>query len=524
MTHTQRAAGSHTHRSRWVALCCGAVAVALAGCSDSNVPFLTAPTTIPNTPTGVQQAIAGLFSFTRNDQFQVALEMSAYAREASNFTNTEPRFIEYDLGIEPIPVGAWILFWSDEYQNIRSAQEILAALPQTVPAYTAAQLQELRGVVQTMEALNYLMVVWGHDSSGIAITESPDQNSVPPAVCLKDGLQYIVNLLDTANANLDSAGSTPFPFKLPPGYGAVSTIAGPSTVAGSFAAFNRALAAKAGMELGFATGRPPYNTADTTATPLPPAGTPDPVALTRADSAAKASALFLPASLPPNPVGEWAYDQYTVSYDFSAASGDQPNPINGILGTQAVLQEVPNVQDTLHDLRWLAKFIVNPNPVQQQAYNFVASRWIYGMYPSPGAPLPIIRSETLTLTEAEIRIGLGDYAGALAYINDVRTEVGGEPANSGPANYVNDVLALLHELQISTVFEGGADRVIAIRNFGAAVQVDTTWEGTVFKNDYHTTVEPLDVGELSGRNGTWAPVCNGVASDWSSASAIRAKK
>ena len=250
----------------------------------------------------------------------------------------------------------------------------------------------------------------------------------------------------------------------------------------------------------------------------------DITALTRADSAAKASALFVPTSLPTNPVGQWADDKYTVSYDFSAASGDQPNPINGILGTQAVLQEVPNVQDTVHDLRWLAKFIPNPNPVQQQSYNFIASRWIYGMYPSPGSPLPIIRSETLTLTEAEIRIGLGDYTGALGYINDVRTEVGGEPANPGPASYANDVLALLHEMQISTIFEGGADRVIAIRNFGAAVQVDTTWEGTPFKTDVHTTVEPLDASELSGRNGTWTTVCNGVSSDWSSSVAMGPRK
>ena len=112
MTHTQRAAGSRARRLSGTMLV-GAAAVVMAGCPDSNVGFLTAPTSIPTTQTGLQQAIAGLFSFTRNDQFQAALEMSAYAREASNFTSTEPRFIEYDLGINPIPVGAWISFWAD---------------------------------------------------------------------------------------------------------------------------------------------------------------------------------------------------------------------------------------------------------------------------------------------------------------------------------------------------------------------------------------------------------------------------
>jgi hypothetical protein len=32
------------------------VVVAGAGCTDQNVPFLTAPTSIPNSPTGIQNA------------------------------------------------------------------------------------------------------------------------------------------------------------------------------------------------------------------------------------------------------------------------------------------------------------------------------------------------------------------------------------------------------------------------------------------------------------------------------------
>jgi len=503
-----------------VALAGAGALVALAACKDSIVPFYAAPTSIPGTPGGVTQAITGLFSATRGDQFQVALELSAYARELANFTNTEPRFIEYDTGIIPIPIGSWIETWAVEYQNIRQAQEILAALPKTVPAYSAPQAAAITGVVQTLEALNYLILAWAHDSQGLAITQSPNATGLPPAVCLKDALAYIVALLDSANASLNTAGATQFPIKIPPGFKAVGAFAGPSTAPGSFAAFNRALAAKAGLELAYAIAHQNGN-APTLTTP----GTPDVGALTRADSAANASALFLPASLPQNSAGGWLYDQYSVLYDFNSVSGDEGNPMNGIIGTQAILSEVPATQDTINDLRWKAKFVLNPAysqggpwPVQQASYSLahapgspnVASVYIYGMYPSPSSPMPIIRSETLTLIEAQIRLGLGDNAGALALINDVRTEVGGV-APSAASTYPALRNQILQEQQISTLMEGGADRVISIRMYGVATLVDTTWAHTgapALNGDVHTTVTPLTAEELNGRKGVWAPTCS----------------
>jgi hypothetical protein len=235
-------------------------------------------------------------------------------------------------------------------------------------------------------------------------------------------------------------------------------------------------------------------------------GSPDVGALTRADSAALASALYNPAELTPNPIGQWAYDKYSVLYDFSSQSGDLANPINGVIGTQAVLNEVPNDQDTTHDLRWKAKFLLNPNAVEQQGYNFAASKYIYGMYPSPSSPMPIIRNETLVLVRAQIRLGLGDYPGALTLLNDVRTQVGGLTATSA-SGYAPTRDALLREQQISTLLEGGADRVIAIRMYGLAAVLDTTWTNTKYAPDLHTTVLPIDESELAGRGGTFTVTC-----------------
>lgn len=513
MTPMQSTSGGLRSRRRYAALA-GAAAIAFAAaCSDTNVPFLTAPTSVPNSPAGVQQATLGLIAATRNDMLQIAEELSAMSREMTNFTNTEPRFIEYDTGIDSIPIGGWIETWSNQYQNVRTAQLILASLPNVTPAYTSQQIAALQGLVQTLEAYNYMLVDFAHDSEGEVIVESPNATTLNPLLCQTDFLDSVVKLLDVANGNLNTAGATAFPFNLPPGFGAVGQFAGPSTKAGSFASFNRALAAKAKMELAYVKKG---------ATPARPASSgPDMTILASADSAMKASALYQPTALPPNPSGGWAYDNFSVLLDFSAASGDEVNPLNANIGTEAILSQMVTDQDTINDLRWKAKAKLNPAyngtnwPVQQASYSqahapgspTVASVYIPAMYPNPGSPLPIIRSETMTLTEAMIRLGLGDAAGAMSLVNDVRTEVGGLAALSltTPTDIQNQIMK---EQEISTFAEAGADRLISIQVYGVAAQADTTWEHVPgYMKDQHTTMFPITSEELTGRGGSWSPSC-----------------
>ena len=105
-------------------------------------------------------------------------------------------------------------------------------------------------------------------------------------------------------------------------------------MAGSFASFNRALAAKAGLELAYAIAR---NTAATHPTPITP-GAPDVAALTRADSAAGASALFNVAALVPPSGSAFTDDANGVYLDFNAQSSDLVNPINQQIGIWQLLQ------------------------------------------------------------------------------------------------------------------------------------------------------------------------------------------
>ena len=437
MTNTHRAPAGRRFRRRGALLAGAAALVVAAACSDSNVPFLTAPTSVPATPTGLQQALLGLFSNSRTDMFSVGIDMSAMSREAANFTSTEPRFIRYDTGILPIPVGGWLEIWQFEYQNIPHGTTDPAGHSQGAAGVHGAAGRRPQRAREDDRGIQLPHTAWAHDTTGFVIMQSPTTTTLNPLVCLKDGMAYIAALLDSANADLNTAGATPFPFKLPPASRPSGSLRGPSTAAGSFAAFNRALAARAKLEQAYAAGTKQPTFTDP--------GSPNTAMLTSADSAMKASALFQPASLPKNAAGGWPYDNFSVMWDFSAQSGDQTNPLNANIGTIAVLSQVPSDQDTVNDLRWKAKFGPNPActpgcptwPVQLPGLSEVApphsppvaSKDIVTMYPSPGSPLPIIRSETMTLFEAQIRLGLGDIRGRYG-LRERRADGGGGSAGA----------------------------------------------------------------------------------------------
>ena len=481
---------------------------AMAACKDSNVPFFTAPTTVPNTPAGIDNGVTGMISGTRLDMGTFVLNMAGYGRQGANFTNTEPRFVTYNLGVVPTvaSTGATGGVWGFEYTNILQGKEIIATLPNVAPSYSAAQIAGITGLIQTLEAFNYMIVAEIHDSLGLEIQQGIGATTPPAQVCVKDGWAYIVALLDSANTNLNIAGATPIPVVLPSGFSSVGAFAGPSTAQGSFAAFNRALAAKAGLELAYAIAR---HTPATSPTPTSP-GVPNAAALARADSAMTASALFAPGSLAPNPVGGFTTtDPFGVFLDFGPTSGDQVNPINALANTLWVLKEMTADQDTLHDLRWLAKFRSDSTLVQQPTYSAAAAQWRYVAYPGTNSPIPIVRDESLTLIEAQIQLALGNLANAMTLINDVRTTVGGEGAVSA-ATYTTVRDALLKEQQISTAFEGSSDRAIALRMYKIEAQEDTTWDVIHLPSvtDQHTTVLPVPVAVTSAHGGTFTFTCS----------------
>ena len=475
-------------------------AAVLVSCKDSNVPFLTAPTKVAATTVGVQNAVTGLFSAARNDISNYVTFMSTFSRDAANFTNTEPRFITEGMGLIPIPNTDPFFsssIWDIEYRNAKFANQIIASLPAVTPAYSASDAAAITGVVQTMKALQFMMIAETRDTLGLSPYSIDVTGTVPaPVFCNKDVWTYIVALLDSANTSLQTAGPNPLPVTLPPGFASVSATAAPSTTPGAFAAFNRALAGKAGLELAYAIAR---NAGGNPPTPTS-AGSPFAPALTRADSAINASALFDPGALTTPAPGGFTDDAFGVYHAWSAQSGDQLNPINGEVGTIAVLWDFVVDVDTVNDARWHAKFSVNPNAVQQSSFAASASPYIYAYYPTVSTPLPIVRNEELTLVDAQIQLGLGNLANAITLINDVHQQAGGFASPLAiAANYVAVRNALLKEQRISTILEGSEDRTIALRMYGMAAVSDTTWNATFGAR----------CGRGSGRHGSFGGEADG---------------
>lgn len=497
----------------------------LAACKDTNVGDLTAPTAVANTPTGIQNVVTGLFFAARLDLGNYIFATTAFARDGANFTNTEPRWVTEGLALTPIAFNDffWSTWeWDTEYLNIKLANSILASIPKVQPAYPAAQASAISGVVRTMKALQYMMIAETHDTLGVSLY-SPGASSPQPIYCNRDVWQYIVALLDSANVDLNAAGSIALPVTLPTGFGAVGLSAAPSTAQGSFAAFNRALAAKAGLQLAYAIARQ-RGAGPTLSLP----GSPDAAALTRADSAMKASALFNPSAITaPASGGFSTNDAYGVYHVFSPQSGDLTNPINGTIGTYVVLWDLVADVDTVNDLRWKAKFAPIPAanlPVQQSTFAPVASPYTYAYYPSTSTPVPIVRDEELTLVEAQIQLGLGALGNAMTLVNNVHQQAGGYAAPLVVTlDYPHVRDALLKEQRISTAIEGSGDRSISIRMYGLAAVADTTWQAksgpdaagvaSVTKNtgtaptDYHTTVLPIEETEIDGRGGHISLTC-----------------
>ena len=160
---------------------------------------------------------------------------------APTYTNTEPRFIL----LVPGPSGPEALGGRrcglQFYPVILQAHQIIATVPAVQPAYSAKEAAALVGRRPDRRSLDL------HDDRrrsrhGRHRDHAAGADHGGPGYCVQEGWRYIVALLDSANAQLMSAGSTPLPVKLPDGYKAVAA------TGATFSAFNRALAGKAGLE------------------------------------------------------------------------------------------------------------------------------------------------------------------------------------------------------------------------------------------------------------------------------------
>jgi hypothetical protein len=433
--------------------------------------------------------------------------MDSFARIAANLVPTDNRFITEWLGdgtdIETSTFYA-TTNWLTQFVSIRNAQSLLADLPKATPAYSAGDLAKFRGIVYTIEALSYMYVAETKDTLGVPVAAplASDPTVPQPILCSRDTWKFIVALLDSGLTQLNTDQSAGLPLTLDAGFAAVNSRASPSSASGSFAAFNRALAVRANLELAYAIARSPGGNPPTASTP----GSPDATALNRADSALHATALYSSSATalrPPN-AGEFN-DVLAVYHVFSGTSGDIANPVQAFIPTYYLLNEAVGAIDPADQRR--AKFVTNAQPAST-SYAFVASPLTYSMYPAPTSPMPIIRNEELHLYGAQIRLGLNDLAGAMQEVNLVRGQVGGLSPLANPGTYVGVRNAIVQEMLASTDGEPSGDRVAAIRDYAMQTVSDTTWDHVANHGpDTRATVQPFPVADVTARNGNTRYVC-----------------
>jgi starch-binding outer membrane protein, SusD/RagB family len=373
-------------------------------------------------PSQVGAAVAGIVISARAGSTGWNLITGILGREAYRFDGSEPRFISELLNgpLDPgdgFGGGQWIAM----YTAIRSSNELLDVIG-TASAYSAADQDAVRGIAETIQAYEFLMIVMGHSEDSIPVAVDVPLTAPPaPFVSNDSAYGYISGLLDAADAHLASAGTNPFPqgVTLPSGFAGFDTPA-------NFRKFNRALKAAVEVYRGsLGCGAPCY----TTAKGLLENGS------TFVDTSATAD---LSAG---------------VYFNFSTNPGDIANPLfqNPQTGENYVNPRVVDSADA-NDKRVATKVVSRSSSTTDNLTS--AYGWV--RYNSSGAPVPLIKNEELVLLRAEANNALGNGLLAAADVNYIRVTSGGvlPIAGLGAQTQAQILGQILHERWYSLLYEG----------------------------------------------------------------------
>ncbi|HYJ78844.1 MAG TPA: RagB/SusD family nutrient uptake outer membrane protein [Longimicrobiaceae bacterium] len=395
------------------------------GCGDLNIPEYNNPSiedlTGNPTPAGIEAAAVGLQIGARSDmtgRTSYVSMLGVIGRESYTLDVSDPRYIT-ELLVGPVTnsgaFGAGL--WTTRYANIRLGNIILDALP-NVAAYSDAQRAAVRGFTETIQALDFLLVINSRDVNGAPIEVGGAIEELAPLESKAEVFARIVQLLEAGRTDLVAAGGTPFPFPLSAGFAGFNT---PAT----FLQFNRALRARVDVYMG--------------------------------NYAAALTALGQSFLSTAAPLSRGVYNTY-------GTGSDAPNELATLLvfAHPSIVTDAENKPDATPDNRLLAK--VGPHPSGSRTLLGVTSDRQFLLYPAVTTPVPIIRNEELILLRSEARWFTGDRPGAMADLNFIRTTSGGLAAIAEPATDAAFVTELLKQRRYSLLFEG--HRWIDVRRFG----------------------------------------------------------
>ncbi len=440
--------------------------VVIAACDQRAIADTNAPTVFPKTFAGLQEAFTGAGGASvRGDIGSAALDLSSFSRDIRRVSGRSAAVVDRADGGADTASGrrhAMDRLFHD-HQGDRHRSGGVADIDQR-PADSAGYRRDPLGAARNIQGAVLHYITDTHDTNGVpinAVGGNTSASGVAPILCLPSAWAEIVAILDSAADSLRAvpAGTPLVSGLLPSGFDAVSDNAA------HWLDFTLALRAKARIEYAYAIARGP-NGHGAGAPTLSSAGSPD---LSQLDSAAADfetlathGVLYSDANLAA--VGKPGSDP-GVYIQYSTASGDVQDPLGASAQQLFALRGAVAQIDTLHDLRFLAKFGHGLLPTT--AYDgglvpadSIGTEWQYGAgteataYSQSGV-LPIVRNVQLHLLSAEVQLGLGNYAQALSIINTVRTTAGGLGAATVTPDYVHVRDLLLQELAVSMVAETG---------------------------------------------------------------------
>ena len=394
------------------------------------------------------------------------------ARDMYRIDPAEPRFISQLIGGPADPGaftggGMWTGFWSE----IRAANTIIDNIA-SAKDLTAQQQAATSGMARTFKALAYYRLLEMRDSLGLPVAVDQPIGSAPaPFVCKPNALDYVLALLDSAYANLQSAGSAPFPFVLPAGF----TAQGDYSTPAAFAAWNRGLAGKVAFYRGMDHTKP--NPADFT---------------TAITDLSQGIGAMDPATL-----------DNSVYYVYSTAPGDATNGL-----VDAAIHLNPAVGDSIQpgDLR-AAEITQRSAPAAGDGVSTMFD-FTYSI-PSIGSnltrPMPVLTVADRVLLRAQAEIATNNLAAATNDINFVRTNHGGLPAYPTFTTQSDAINAVLYEKRYS-LLGTGAQRFVDLRAYG---RLNGTYLKKETTQDIFQTALPIPQAEINARGGTIpSPSCN----------------
>jgi hypothetical protein len=450
----------------------------LGACKDStSVPDLNnvSSSTISNglNRASVQLLVTGLLNQDRTTLGSgYILFAETMARDVYRIDPAEGRWITELVGHAadpsgPVGAAAWGVFWI----GIRAANNIIDNIS-TARDLSAAERAATAGLAMTMKALSYYRALELRDSLGIPIAVNQSLSDPPaPFVCKPNVLAYISELLDSGLANLQAAGSTPFPFRVPSGFSQQGDYSTPS----GFIAYNRGLKGKVELYRGLDHSKPNAASFVTAIS-----------ALTEAIGPLSAATL-----------------NNSIYHVFSTADGDQTSPL-----VDGSVHLNPAAGDSIQagDLR-AVKIIRGVGPYSGSAvrttYNIVSA--ITSNADNFTRPIPVLKVAELILLRAQARIESGDLGGATTDINFVRTNDGGLSAYPTFTSASTARSAVLYEKRYSLLYES-AHRLVDLRAYSRLNAAYLKKERT---DDIFQSALPIPQREVDGRGGVIpTPLCN----------------